>query len=118
MARSTVVFVNIDWKASRHKTDRADKKNMSVLENTVRSIVETYEPVVICFCEVGEEANPLTLGQMVAVSELIEGTWHDLLQSTQLQRSFTEGYTYLTVWDASKIQWAATERSHSSRTTL
>ena len=79
---STVVFVNIDWKASRHNTELAVKRNMDLLKTTVRSIVKTHKPVVICFCEVGETGNPLTLRQMSAVSQVIKDTWHTLLQST------------------------------------
>ena len=100
---STVVFVNIDWKALRHNTELAVKRNMDLLKTTVRSIVKTHKPVVICFCEVGETGNPLTLRQMSAVSQVIKDTWHELLQSTQLQHSFKQGYPYLTVWDASRI---------------
>ena len=27
---SIVVFINIDWKASRHETEKADKRNMDI----------------------------------------------------------------------------------------
>ena len=100
---SIVVFVNIDWKASRHDTVASVNRNMTLLKTTVRSIIRTHEPVVICFCEVGESSNPLTLYQMSTVSQAIEDTWHELLQSTQLQRSFKQGYPYLTVWDSSRV---------------
>ena len=33
---------------------------MTLLKNTVRSIIETHEPAVICFCEVGESSKPLS----------------------------------------------------------
>ena len=100
---SIVVFVNIDWTASRHNTVASDRRNMKRLKTTVRSIIRTHEPVVICFCEVGDSSNPLTLYQMSIVSQAIEDTWHELLQSTQLQRSFEQGYPYLTVWDSSRV---------------
>ena len=100
---SIVVFVNIDWKASRHATVASANRNMTLLKTTVGSIIRTHEPVVICFCEVGESSNPLTLYQMSTVSQAIEDTWHELLQSTQLQCSFKEGYPYLTVWDSSRV---------------
>ena len=98
-----VVFVNIDWKASRHATVASANRNMTLLTTTVRSIVRTHEPVVICFCEVGEASNPLTLCQMSTLSQAIEDTWHELLQSTQLQHAFEQGYPYLTVWDSSRV---------------
>ena len=60
----TVVFVNIDWKASRHNTVASDDRNMKHLKTTVSSIIWTHNPVVICFCEVGESSNPLTWYQM------------------------------------------------------
>ena len=85
---SIVVFVNIDWKATRHDTVAATNRNMNILKTTVRSIIMTHKPVVICFCEVGGASNPLTLDQMSTVSQAIEDTWHELLQSTQLQSSF------------------------------
>ena len=100
---SIVVFVNIDWKASRHNTVDSANRNMKRLKTTVRSIIKTHKPVVICFCEVGESSNPLSLDQMSTVSKAIEDTWHELLQSTQLQRSFEQGYPYLTVWDSSRV---------------
>ena len=100
---SIVVFVNIDWKKSRQETPKAKKSNMVIIEGTVRSIIQIHKPVVICFCEVGETDNPMTLSQMSAVSEVIEATWHELLQSTQLKSSFTQGYPYLTVWDSSRV---------------
>jgi hypothetical protein len=100
---SIVVFVNIDWKATRHNTVAATNRNMNILKTTVRSIIMTHKPVVICFCEVGVTSNPLTLDQMSTVSQAIEDTWHELLQSTQLQSSFKQGYPYLTVWDSSRV---------------
>ena len=82
---SIVVFVNIDWKKSRQETEKAKKSNMVIIEGTVRSIIQIHKPVVICFCEVGVSSRPLTLDQMSTVSQAIEDTWHELLQSTQLQ---------------------------------
>jgi hypothetical protein len=102
---SIVVFVNIGWKASRHATVASAKKNITRLKTTVRSIIETHEPAVICFCEVGESSNPLTPDQMSTVSQAIKDTWHELLQSTQLQCSFKQGFPYLTVWDSSRVHW-------------
>ena len=100
---SIVVFVNIDWKASRHNTVASVNRNMKRLKTTVRSIIMTHKPGVICFCEVGVTSNPLTLDQMSTVSQAIKDTWHELLQSTQLQSSFKQGHPYLTVWDSSRV---------------
>ena len=79
---SIVVFVNIDWKKSRHDNKKVADKNLDLLKGTVRSIIKTHKPVVICFCEVGESSQPMTSSQMLAVSEVIEATWKQLLQST------------------------------------
>ena len=100
---SIVVFVNIDWKKSRHDNKKVADKNLDLLKGTVRSIIKIHEPVVICFCEVGETSQPMTSSQMSALSEVIEATWKELLQSTKLQSSFTQGYPYLTVWDSSRV---------------
>ena len=103
MSHSIVVFVNIDWKATRHDTVVAENRNLGLLKTTVRSIITTHMPDVICFCEVGLSSHPLTLDQMSKVSQAIEDTWHELLQSAQLQRAFKQGYPYLTVWDSSRV---------------
>ena len=97
MSHSIVVFANIDWKATRHDTVVAENRNLGLLKTTVRSIITTHMPDVICFCEVGLSSHPLTLDQMSKVSQAIEDTWHELLQSAQLQRAFKQGYPYLTV---------------------
>ena len=75
---------------------------MTKLKTTVQSIITTHQPAVICFSEVGECSHPLTKQQMTAVTQWIEDTWQ-LLQSTQLQHSFSQGAPYLTVWDSSQV---------------
>jgi hypothetical protein len=99
---SIMVFVNIDWKDSRHDTAKSVEKNMKVIKKTVHSIVDTHKPAVICFCEAGEAGNPLTDQHMRALIKWIVDTWQELLQSAQLEWSFKIGYPYLTVWDASQ----------------
>ena len=34
-----IVYVNIDWKLSRHASDDAELRNLEVLKRTVKSIV-------------------------------------------------------------------------------
>ena len=103
MSHSIVVFVNIDWKATRHDSVVAENRNLGLLKTTVRSIITTHMPDVICFCEVGETAHPMTSSHMSTLSEGIQATWKQLLQSTKLQSSFTQGYPYITVWDSSRV---------------
>ena len=59
---ANVVFVNIDWKESRHYGTL--KKNMRTLYTTIRDIVEKMNPTVLSMCEVGVPKLPLTAEQM------------------------------------------------------
>ena len=54
-----IVFVNLDWKRSRHDSDAAEHRNLQKLARTVDSIVMQLEPAVVCFCEFGEVMHPL-----------------------------------------------------------
>ena len=73
---ANVVFINIDWKASRHFKTLND--NMKLLGNTIANVVHNMNPTMICMCEVGEATNPLTQEQMQQVST----RGKELLQST------------------------------------
>ena len=53
-----IVFVNIDWKRSRHDSDAAEHRNLQKLAGTVDSIVMQLRPAVVCFCEFGVVAQP------------------------------------------------------------
>ena len=60
---ANVVFINIDWKATRHNKRRL-KANMLLLSNTIFGVVCNMNPAMICMCEVGLAKYPLTLEQM------------------------------------------------------
>ena len=53
-----IIFVNIDWKKSRHDSEAATKRNLSQLAETIGSIVKEMKPAVICCCEVGNVMKP------------------------------------------------------------
>ena len=51
-ASANVVFINIDWKASRMRSQL--NKNMSKLAKTFAGVVFHMNPTMICMCEVGD----------------------------------------------------------------
>ena len=70
-----IVFLNIDWKASRHDTEQASTKNKKKLQDTIESIIANMHPDILCMCEVGLAQLPLTEGQMELVSEWCMEIW-------------------------------------------
>ena len=71
---ANVVFVNIDWKDSRHH--RTLNANMKVLAKTITDIVQKMNPTVICMCEVSD-TNPLSVEQMQQVADKNISAWKD-----------------------------------------
>ena len=55
-----VVFVNIDWKATRHDTKDSRARNKKKLQDTIGSIVANMHPDILCMCEVGEAGSLMT----------------------------------------------------------
>ena len=53
-----IIFVNIDWKTSRHNNEKTTKKNLTLLADTTSRIVTNMKPAVICCCEVGTAMEP------------------------------------------------------------
>ena len=43
-----IIFVNIDWKTSRHNSEKNTKRNLTLLADTTSSIVTNMKPAVIC----------------------------------------------------------------------
>ena len=41
---ANVIFINIDWKASRHRTRKAVDKNMALLGGTITGVVFNMNP--------------------------------------------------------------------------
>jgi len=90
-----VVFINIDWKASRHARLHA---NMTRLGDTIANVVHNMNPTMICMCEVGEATNPLTLEQMQQVSYQSMHAWKGAAtEHFELRSMFQVGAPYMTI---------------------
>ena len=98
-----LIYANIDWKASRHDTAKAEKRNLKTLETTVRSIVSNMHPAVLCFCEVGTATTPLTEQNMTRLAEIVAAAWEDAATEhvePDIQFRYLTESPYLTAWDA------------------
>jgi hypothetical protein len=101
---ANVVFINIDWKATRHNSKRL-KANMSKLGETIGGVVRNMKPAMICMCEVGSVSSPLTVECMQEVAEGTEQAWRDAAtEHVELRTMFEVGEPYMTVYDACQIQ--------------
>ena len=74
---ANVVFINIDWKASRHNTEKASTRNMTLLGKTIAGVVRNMNPTMICMCEVGEASKPLAEKQMQQVADQSMKAWKE-----------------------------------------
>ena len=100
---ANVVFINIDWKASRHFKTLND--NMKLLGNTIANVVHNMNPTMICMCEVGEATNPLTEEQMQQVSYQSMHAWKGAAtQHFELRSMFQVGAPYMTIYKDGPIQ--------------
>ena len=72
---ANVVFINIDWKASRH--NKTLETNMMLLGWTIARVVRNMKPAMVCMCEVGEASIPLTKEQMQQVADQSMQAWRD-----------------------------------------
>jgi len=99
-ANTNIIFVNIDWKRSRHDNEESIHRNMTKLADTISSIVTSLKPGVICCCEVGEATNPMTKEMMSAVADTIRKAWEaSATEHPAISFLFEEGAPYLTIWD-------------------
>ena len=99
-ANTNIIFVNIDWKRSRHDNEESIHRNMTKLADTISSIVTSLKPGVICCCEVGEATNPMTKELMSAVADTIRKAWEaSATEHPAISFLFEEGAPYLTIWD-------------------
>ena len=98
-----LIYANIDWKASRHDTAKAEANNSKLLRATVLSIVEKMQPAVLCFCEVGTATNLLTEQMMKRLTEIVAAAWKDAATKhvePDIQFHYDTDAPYLTAWDA------------------
>ncbi len=94
---ANVVFVNIDWKESRHHGTL--NANMKVLHKTITDIVQKMNPTVICMCEVGVAKIPLSEEQMQQVADISISAWKDAAtEHVKLRSMFTTGAPYMTIY--------------------
>ncbi len=94
---ANVVFINIDWKASR-MLGTLDS-NMKLLAETTEGVVRNMNPTMICMCEVGETKYSQSEKQMQLFATRIMSAWRDgATEHIQLRSMFTTGSPYMTVY--------------------
>jgi len=95
---ANVVFINIDWKASRHNTGRL-AANMELLGKTIAGVVRNMNPKMICMCEVGVASDPLTKEQMKHVRDQSIHAWQAAATGHfELRSMFKVGAPYMTIY--------------------
>mgnify|MGYP000267367891 CR=1 FL=1 len=93
---ANVVFINIDWKASRHNNIH---DNMETLGKTITNVVRNMDPTMICMCEVGQVMTPLTKEQMQEVEHQITCAWKGAAtEHFDLRSMFQVGEPYMTIY--------------------
>ena len=91
---ANVVFINIDWKQSRHNKEHA---NMSKLSFTIRGVINNMKPAMLCMSEVGEASIPLTEMSMQQVANQTVQAWRDAAtEHVELKCMFEVGAPYMT----------------------
>ena len=70
-----IVYVNIDWKSSRHNTQESRARNKRTLQETIASIVAKMRPDILCMVEVGVASSLMTEEQLEAVAEWCMEQW-------------------------------------------
>jgi hypothetical protein len=96
---ANVVFINIDWKASRHFSTRSLHANMKILGKTIDNVVRNMNPTMICMCEVGQVMTPLTEEQMQEVEHQIMCAWKGAAtEHFDLRSMFQVGEPYMTIY--------------------
>ena len=100
-----VVFINIDWKASRHSSAKALKRNMQTLGQTIGGVVRNMRPTMICMCEVGEATRALSSKEMKQVADRCMLSWQDAAtEHFQLQSMYDVGAPFMTIYQQGPIQ--------------
>ena len=94
---ANVVFLNIDWKATRH--GRTLNNNMKLLGKTIANVVQKMNPTMICMCEVGAATWPLTEEQMQQVLHQCIQAWKEAAtEHFELRSMFQVGAPYMTIY--------------------
>ena len=96
-----IIFINIDWKRSRHDNPTCTNKNLGVLAETTSSIVTNMKPAVICCCEVGTAMSPMTVDEMSVIVQAMREAWEEAAtEHPAISFHFEDDAPYLTIWDA------------------
>ena len=96
---------------------KAAKRNLRILKNTVSSIVREMNPAVLCFCEVGTATQSLTELVMRTLTGVVKTTWSAAATEhgdPDIQFHYAVGSPYVTAWVANQckslLQSTAAER--------
>ena len=104
-AGANIIFINIDWKRSRHTNPASTKRNLTVLANTTSSIVTNMKPAVICCCEAGTAMSPMTREQMSAMAHAMRKAWEEAAtERPAISFLFEDDAPYLTIWDDNRCK--------------
>ena len=104
-AVANIIFINIDWKRTRHATLACTRKNLTMLASTTSSIVTNMKPAVICCCEAGTAAAPMTMDEMSAMAHAMGAAWERAAtERTAISFLFKADAPYLTIWDDNRCK--------------
>ena len=104
-AVANIIFINIDWKRNRHINLKSTRKNLSLLASTTSSIVTNMKPAVICCCEAGTAAAPMTMDEMSAMAHAMGAAWKEAAtERTAISFLFEADAPYLTIWDDNRCK--------------
>ena len=102
---ANLVFINIDWKKSRHQNQKALRRNMKILGNTITNVVQEMNPTAICMCEVGTEKIPLAEEEMQQVAHQCIHAWKETrTEEVEIRSMFEVGAPYMTIYKEGPIQ--------------
>ena len=94
------VFVNIDWKRSRHQNAKSAQRNLKLLADTIESIVSRMQPAVLCMCEVGEAATTLDGDHLQQVATTAMKAWEGVAtKHVSLKALYDLNAPYMTIYN-------------------
>ena len=98
-----MVFINIDWKSSRHRTVNARNRNAKKLRDTIGSVVRNMQPTILCMCEVGTPTDLLSQDQTKEVERIVMGAWTGAAKNVKLRSLFSVEAPYMTIYNCKEI---------------
>ena len=97
-----IVYVNIDWKDSRHNTDESTSRNKTRLQETIFSIVAHMQADILCMCEVGLPCQPMSDEHMKSMSVWCEESWKRAATSRAFHGIQSAEYKGAAAWQAAQ----------------